>query len=211
MMRRIVCIIEGHGEREAVPVLCVRIMRSLLGIGDGWYVDEEPVRQPRSRLVDENAPSPKRSSNQDGVNRALLMAAARMPDGILLLCDADDDCPAAWGPSLPQSITFGHHEVAVRSVMVCREYESWLLWHFPAGDRTRVRAVNPEQSPRNAKRALERLVPGYTPTMHQLAQTRALNLGTVWACSDSFDKLVRSLADLTNIPVPQRPSRPQGN
>ena len=206
-MRRLVCVIEGHGEREAVPVLCNRVIRTLLRDVSDWYIDEEPVRQPRSKLVDECIPSPNRGPNTDGLNRALAMAAAREPDSILVICDADDDCPRAWGPAVPSALPRGNRTVAVRGVMASREFESWILWNFPKLDRKRVKAIHPDKSPRDAKKALGQLVPGYSPTTHQLDQTRGLDLGSVWASSDSFDKLVRMLAELTSAPFPVRPKR----
>jgi len=207
-MRRLVCVIEGHGELEAVPVLCNRVMRSLLQVDD-WFVDEEPVRQPRSKLVDQSAPSPRRGVHPLGMNRALALAAARTPTpaGILVLRDADDDCPAAWGPAVPLTVERGGASVGVHAVMASREFESWLLWGFPAGDRDRVKASDPERSPRDAKKALQRLVAGYTPTTHQLAETRRMNLAAAWAASDSFDKLVRSVAALIGKRPPERPTR----
>lgn len=205
-MRRLVCIVEGHGELDAAPVLCNRVLRRLLGVTE-WYVDEEPIRQPRSRLVNEAMPSPRRGVNELGLRKALALAASRAPDAALVLCDADDDCPAVWGPQIPSSYATPGGSMAVGGVMACREFESWLLWGFPAADRARVHAANPEHTPRDAKRVLGRLVPGYTPTTHQLSQTRSLQLDAVWAGSDSFDKFVRSVATLTGSSTPLRPQR----
>jgi|JI10StandDraft_1071094.scaffolds.fasta_scaffold164967_3 hypothetical protein len=204
-MRRLVCVIEGHGERESVPVLCNRVIRGLLGVSGDWFVDEEPIRQPRSKLVDESVKSPKRPCHADGIRRALAIAAARSPDGVLVLCDVDDDCPATWGPSVPRVTTASGGAIAVAAVMASREYESWLLWGASLAERTRAKAVDPERSPRDAKKALRVLVPEYTPTTHQLEQTRALDLQLVWALSDSFDKFVRSIATVIQVTTPVRP------
>jgi hypothetical protein len=205
-MRRLVCVIEGHGERDAAPVLCNRVMRGLLHVND-WYVDEDPVRHPRSLLVDEKGAAPRRPPNLDprGLPRALALAAARDPAAILVLCDADDDCPVTWGPAVPSTVLAKRGPIPARGVMACREYESWLLWAFPAAEQERAKAVNPESAPRDAKKALEKLVPGYTPPTHQLEQTRRLDLAAVWALSDSFDKFVRSIAVLLQVSPPARP------
>ncbi len=204
-MLRLVCVVEGHGESEAAPVLCQRVLRTLLKAAD-WHVDEDPVRCPRGLLVDEKVASPRRPPNlsPQGLPRALALAASRRPDAVLVLCDADDDCPAAWGPKVP-ALTPAANSVAVRGVMVNREYESWLLWAFPEAERVRAKAPDPEREPRNAKKALQRLVPGYTPTTHQLEQTRKLDLAAVWGHSDSFDKFVRSIAALVQVEPPARP------
>jgi hypothetical protein len=201
----LVCIVEGHGERDAIPVLCNRIVRSILGVDAGWYIDEDPVRHPRSRLVDEAVPSPLRSAHADGLARALRLAAARAPDAILVVCDRDDDCPATWGPSVPGTVLPGF--IPVAAVMASREYESWLLAGYPLAQRTAARAIDPDKAPRDAKRALARLVPDYAPATHQVQVTRNLDLTAAWKTSDSFDKLVRSLAVLVRAPAPARPTR----
>lgn len=192
-MQRLVCVVEGHGEVAAMPVLCHRVMRSLLEVHD-WFVDDNPVRVPRSQLVDESRPSPRRPPRTASVERALALAAARSPAGILVLCDADDDCPAALGGPFPRQSPRG--AVPVRGVMASREFESWLLWSRPDHERAKVNAANPEVSPRAAKAALAKVIPGYAPSTHQLGAVRGMDLGAVWARSDSFDKLVRSIGEL---------------
>lgn len=203
-MKRLVCIVEGHGDVRAVPVLCNRILRSLLDVSD-WYVDEDPVRFPRSHLVDESKPAPKRPVNVAQLGRALSMAAIREPGGILVCCDADDDCPAAWSASAPAEHRWGGVTTRVRCVMACREYESWLLCGFPHSDRQRARALQPDRAPRDAKRALAKLVPKYTPSTDQARLTRELDLRRAWARSDSLDKLVRCVAALVECSAPERP------
>lgn len=101
-MPRLTCIVEGHGEVNALPNLCSRIIK-YLGV-NGWYVDSDPIRQPRSRLVDEGTVSPRRQSNRDGICRALGLAAARGADGVLIVCDSDDDCAAIGGLMLLQKL-----------------------------------------------------------------------------------------------------------
>ncbi len=203
-MKRIVCIVEGHGECEAAPVLCHRVLRTLLDVGE-WYVDEDPIRQSRGLMVDQRVPSPRRPPAQT-LHRPLQLAMTRVPDGILVLCDADDDCPATWGPAVPAFVERAERSVPVRGVMASREYESWLLWAHPHALRAKVKATNPESAPRDAKKALDRILGGYAPSTHQLAQTRACDLHAIWAASDSSDKFVRSLADLVGVAAPTRPS-----
>jgi len=82
-MFRLTCVVEGHGEVNALPNLCSRII-TYLGVS-GWYVDSEPIRLPRSLLVDEGTSSPKRNCNKGGICRALGLAAARSADGVLTI------------------------------------------------------------------------------------------------------------------------------
>lgn len=198
---RLVCVVEGHGEVEAIPVLCGRVL-GRLGV-TGWAIDKFPVRQPRSRLVEETVASPRRPCRTDGMSRALAMAHARPATAVLVVCDSDDDCAASWGTSADAMPT---QVVPFKAVMAVREYEAWLLWSRSDIELLRAHATNPDIV-RDAKGALRRLVPGYMPTVHQLAETRRLDIDRVWARSDSFDKLVRALAQITGHSPPARPSQ----
>lgn len=198
MARRLVCVVEGKGDVEALPNLCSRV-RDYLAAWD-WFVDPQPVRQPRGSLVDERAPSPDRLCRADGAARAVQLALARPADAILLTCDSDDDCPAVWGPSARAVVT----QVARgEAVMVVREYEGWLLYAFGDAELAELGVTAPERI-RGAKEKLRRLVPGYKPTTHQLEITRKLDLGRLRRASDSFDKLVRSLAAIFGVSAPDR-------
>lgn len=197
--KRMVCVVEGKGEVKAIPNLCSRVLK-LLEVRN-WFVDPEPIRQPRSRLVDERMPSPLRPIRDGGFDVAVQLALrSRRADGVLVVCDSDDDCPAAWGSSA--SLRLGHlcHGAAVMAV---REYEAWLLHGLP-----RAASLGPVHidAKRDAKGLLRRVVPGYRPNLHQLEITRALDLRRCWSRSDSFDKLVRSLASMTGVDVPARPA-----
>ncbi|HSK04830.1 MAG TPA: DUF4276 family protein [Kofleriaceae bacterium] len=198
MARRLVCVVEGDGEVQALPNLCSRI-RDYLQAWD-WFVDPQPVKQPRSRLVDERVPSPTRPCRADGTERAVRLALARPADAVLLTCDSDDDCPAAWGPSAKAVVT---KVAAGDAVMVVREYEAWLLHAFSAAELTKVGVKNPDRI-RGAKEKLKRLVPKYKPTTHQLEITRKIDLERLRRASDSFDKLVRSLAAIFGVTAPDR-------
>jgi hypothetical protein len=76
-------VVEGHGEVSALPVLLRRIAREL-----GVYEHElkvcHPNRIPRSTLA-----------TPAGIANAVEQAAVRVSGdgGVLVLFDADDDCP----------------------------------------------------------------------------------------------------------------------
>jgi hypothetical protein len=197
--RRLVCIVEGKGEVQAVPNLCARILVSLSA--HQWFVEKEPIRRPRGQLVDERVKSPRRPCRQDGVHKALEIAAARRPDAILVTCDADDDCPGVWAASVAS--TQGR-STPTAAVMAVREFEAWLLWGHSEAERARIKASDPDRI-RNAKGRLEKLVVGYEPTTHQLALTRNIDVHRLRARSRSFDKLVRTLGTLCGVAVPPRP------
>lgn len=199
-MSRLTCVVEGHGEVNALPNLCARII-TYLDVR-GWHVDSAPIRLPRSILVDEGASGPTRKSNKAGICRALGLAAARGADGVLIVCDSDDDCAATWGPHATAEILLNN--VVGVAVMSVREYEAWLLWSFSVSERTSARILRSPETIRDAKGAVSRLFHGYLPAVHQLQLTRRINIGQVRKDSDSFDKLVRGIAQLCNVVPPPR-------
>ncbi|WP_437876748.1 DUF4276 family protein [Sorangium sp. So ce513] len=198
-MKRLVCIVEGKGEVTAIPNLCSRVIRHYLGIQD-WVVDNDPIRQPRGMLVDQKAKSPLRPCNTQGVRRALALAKARRADAVLVLCDADDDCPAKWGPHATELIKT---VIAGAAVMVLREYETWILLNYSDDQLRRANVPAPEKVS-GAKEKLRRLVPDYSPSEHQLIETRRIDIARLRARSDSFDKLVRALSALCGAMPPAR-------
>ena len=116
------------------------------------------------------------------------------------MCDSDDDCPAAWGPEAKKILS---RRAPGGAVMAVREFEAWLLIsHLRAGA---LEGRSLEQI-RDAKGKLSRLVGGYTPTVHQRKLTERIDLDMVRMFSDSFDKLIRTLADLFEVGCPPRPS-----
>ena len=119
-----------------------------------------------------------------------------------MLCDADDDCPAIWGPDALKQLVTPTRGVAV---MAQREYEAWLLVSYTEEQRKTAKVRDPELI-RDAKGELRKLIPGYLPTVHQLAATRKLDIPRVRARSDSFDKLVRALGSLCGVKAPSRGS-----
>lgn len=197
-MPRLVCVVEGQGEVEAVPILCARILTRLEAYT--WFVDKHPVRQPRSRLVDQIVPSRRRTAFVDGLERAVALAVNRPADGVLVMCDSDDDCPAVWGPFATQAIRQIANGAAVMAV---REYEAWLITSIV---RSGAVGHRPIESVRGAKEQLKRVIGDYRPTQDQARLTRELNIDTVWSLSDSFDKLVRTIAAIVGAAVPQRPT-----
>ncbi len=206
-MNRIVCVGEGHGEKKALPKLCARVLKRL-GV-HGWHVDDDAVWQSRSKLVDEKTASPMRGANLTGLSRAVQLAAARRARvsgtlAVVVACDADNDCPATWGPSAMSVISPIIPNGAAGVVMIVREFETWFLLSRTAAELAAA-GVTGAAKKRNAKGAMGRLVRGYLPTLHQLEEVMRLDIDRVWSQSDSFDKLVRDLARICGVPCPHRP------
>lgn len=197
--KRLVCVVEGRGEVQAIPCLCWRIRNYLQAWQ--WIVDQSPVRQSRAALVDERKPSPKRLPREDGLARAVELAVRRPADAVLVMCDSDDDCPAIWGPAA--EVLLSRHRAIGGAVMAVREFEAWLLISHLKVATLEGRSL---EDIRDAKGKLGRLTGEYTPTVHQRRLTERMDLETVWACSDSFDKLMRALAAIFNVACPRRPA-----
>ena len=107
-------IVEGHGELSSVPIL----LRRLRDEAQAWGVEiAAPHRRPRSRLV-----------NRDTLQNAIRVAAlAQDCGGILVLFDADDDCPMGLAPDLEGWARAAAGATPCFIIMANREYEAWFL------------------------------------------------------------------------------------
>ena len=115
-MARIVAIVEGDGEVSAVPVLIRRIG---LEVAPRAAPDVmRPVRVPRGRFLKEG-----------GLERYLSLAAGRAGagGGILVLLDANGDCPAELGATLLRRALATRPDRLIEVVVAKCEYESWLI------------------------------------------------------------------------------------
>lgn len=82
------------------------------------------------------------------------------------------------------------------AVMAVHEYETWLLLNH-SDEELRAAGVPVPVMGRGAKSTLRKLVPDYSPTVHQLQETQRIkDIATLCRRSESFDKLVRSIASL---------------
>ena len=187
---RIATIVEGHGECEAVPILIRRIAQRL-GKADPPEIDR-PIRIPKSRLLKET-----------GIERAVDLAARLAgPDGrILVLVDADDDCPAEVGPALLSRAKQSRYDRRIGVVLAKREFEAWFLAALPslAGHRTispGLPALREAELVRDAKGTLSsHMESGYSPAIDQASLTTAFDLDLARATS-SFDKCYREICRL---------------
>ena len=106
-------IVEGHGEVEALPILLRRFVAE-------WDVELPivmlpPIRVSRSKLI-----------KQGELERAAQFAAYQArAGGVLVLIDADDDCPAELGPELSRRLQTVTEDGTV--VLAKSEFESWFI------------------------------------------------------------------------------------
>ena len=139
----------------------------------------------------------------------LLLAAAKAgQDGkILILLDADEDCPAQLGPeTVARSREIINH-IDVSVVIAKREYEAWFVAaaHSLAGKRGLQNDINVPDSPeaiQGAKEWLTDRMPGsraYRETLDQPAMSKIFDIQMARAHSPSFDKLCREIRRLSGV------------
>lgn len=184
-------IVEGQGEVAAVPVL----LRRLQDEAQCWgIVVGKPHRKRRSQLI-----------QKDSLQSAVRVAALRDDcAGILVLLDADDDCPKELAPNLEQWANEAAGGTPCVVVIANREYEAWFLASIEAlRGRAGIlpdAASHPQpEAPRDAKGELERRMlssASYSPTVDQAALTAHLDLEDAYRRCRSFRKLVSAFGAL---------------
>lgn len=201
-MRNITAIVEGRGELSAVPVLLRRIAAEVSPLAHVNVV--APIRVDRNKMTAPNE-----------LEDAVCFAADRSgPDGrILILLDADDDCPARLGPELLRRARTARSDRHIRVVMPKSEFESWFLASAETlrgrrGIDPYVAAPNDPESIRDAKGWLSARMPRlrpYSPHRDQAGLTSAMDFKTARR-APSFDKLWRDVCELLLEP-PHYPRR----
>ena len=179
-MARIIPIVEGHGEVKAVPILILRIVNHLKLCE---YVDvRRPIRVQRNKIA------------KSQILEKYIHLAAQIA-GILVLLDADQDCPMSLAATLLERARRTRSDRTIKVVLAKTEFESWFLAAAPsiqcdsspasalwtarcAGRRgIRLGCMSPPdpEAIRDAKRWLTDQMPsGYrcSPTADQLSCTR---------------------------------------
>lgn len=183
---KVAAIVEGDGEVAALPVLLRRL-------GE-WRTPEAsvevlpPIRVRRDRFL----------NRDEEFRRHLLLAAAKCGDDgwILVLLDADDDCPAdlGWRTLQRAQACIPHRFVSV--VLAHREYEAWFIAAAESLQGYRGFAFDPADAvdaeiPRDAKGWIKRRMAGgtYGETTDQAAFSARMNLQQAFDRSRSFRKL----------------------
>jgi hypothetical protein len=184
---RIVAIVEGHGEVEAVPILLRRIAAE---VSEGGYVDvPQPIRVKRQKIL------------KEGEFERVLELAARQgspEDGILVLLDAEADCAKDVAAGVLARAAAARPDGKVRVVCPTRMYEAWFLAAAASiGGRRGLEASlmppeDPEANPNPKQWLTERMGSGqaYRETLDQAALTAVFDLRAACA-APSFRKLCR--------------------
>jgi len=187
-MTIIASIVEGDGEVAALPVL-LRRLGDWLSPGESIELPH-PIRVRRDRFL----------NKEEEFRKHLQLAAAKSTDmgWILILLDADDDCPAEKGGLILQraAAIIPHRRVSV--VLANREYEAWFIAAARSlhGYRGFVFDGNHElpeaETPRDAAGWVNRHMPGcnyYGKIADQSKFSARLDLQQAFDGSRSFRKL----------------------
>ena len=154
-----------------------------------------PIRVKRDRFLKENE-----------LERYVDLAGRQAgPDGgVLIVLDADDDCPPELASTILGRATRARSDRVIKVVLARREYEAWFLAAADsiAGLRGLPSDLTPPanaESIRNAKGWLTSSMPpgrAYKETRDQPALTSLFELATARRGAPSFDKMWRTVTQL---------------
>lgn len=186
MIPRLVCAVEGPGDRQALPKLLYKIVPP-------GSVIVEPVVVKRHRIV------------KQGELERWVEAVLNKKDcaAIIVLLDADDDAPCLLGPALRERAQSVSHKEC-RVVLANREFEAWFIAGIEslagcAGIRPDVKCPSSPEAISGGKEWLSRQMEGnstYSPTLHQALLASKLDLESAQRKSDSLNKFVRDVKSI---------------
>lgn len=183
-------IVEGHGEVKALPTLIRRFAEGLL---PSQHIDiPQPLRVSRGKLAKEQE-----------LKRAVELMARKVGTSqpILVVLDADGDCPAELGPKLLTWATAQRSDRAISVIVAKEEFEAWFLASAESlrGKRGLPDSFSIDDAPeaiKHAKARLDRAMPsGYSETVDQPAFAAVFDIEAA-RTAPSFDKLHRDVQRL---------------
>lgn len=188
----IASIVEGDGEVAALPVLLRRLNDWCPG--HVYAQALPPIRVHRDRFL----------NREDEFRKQLLLAAAKCGEQgwILVVLDADDDCPVTLAADVYQRARqyVPHRRLSV--VLAKREYEAWFIAAARSLDGRRGFRCPDEipvdaEIPRDAKGWLRQNMEGgtYSEVLDQPAFTAYFDLQQAFDNSRSFRKLCKEWQD----------------
>ncbi len=193
--RLIVPIVEGHSEVESVPILLRRIL-SESGHHELAVSIAKPIRVKRNRVVKEGE-----------LEKEIKKARCFRPGCrcVLVLLDADDDCPAELGPNLLERAKAAHSDLHICVVLANREFEAWFLGSMESlrgnsGIREDASFEGDPERPRDAKGRLSKLMKGqrhYLETTDQPSFAAVFDLQACRGECRSFRKLAHDVESLS--------------
>ncbi len=204
-MLQIAAIVEGHGEKTALPELIRRI-----GAEHGRYdLSVKTSRLPGGTVTDERlAEFVRTAANSVGENGV-----------VLVLLDLDKGCPAEAGPKLRERLNRIYCACPLFSTLAYREYESWFL---AAAESLSERGylldgtASPEDPDafRSAKDWLTDHMAGsrrYRETTDQVAFSATFDMAAARARSKSFARFYRICEEMLKHAAKQPPDQSPPN
>ena len=188
----IASIVEGHGEVSALPKLLHRLAKGFPMVDS--RTPKPPWRRSRGSLV-----------AAGGIEREVESNSWVGPSGgILVLLDADKDCPAQLAPSLLNRAQSARPDLRVSVVLAKCEFEAWFLASAPSlagrfGFHADMHAPDDPEAVRGAKEWLSQHRPQgqpYKETVDQAVLASAFDIGQAREHSLSFDKFCREMEAL---------------
>jgi hypothetical protein len=190
-MPAIVPIIEGEGDRDAIPMLARRILHEIFNEFT-WEI-KSPKKAHSIPIL--------RKKVESYLSYALFEEDCA---GILIVLDLDDGCPEQEACNFAHAIRDLQPRVPVAVVFAHREFECWLLsdleslagrYDLPED----VTSPDNVESIRGAKEWISRQMPYgkmYKETIHQAAMSSFIRLDRVMERSRSFRRLVHSIEQI---------------
>jgi hypothetical protein len=190
MPTKIIPIVEGHGEVAAVPLLLRRIAQRLdvndIQVG-------KPIRCQRHKLV-------KQGELERTIELAVLKGGTE--GRVLVLIDAEDDCPAQLEPALLKRAKAARADISIDIVLAKREFEAWFLgsleslrdeYGAPPGGGLRR---EPEDIPGAKEHLSDLLGIPYSEVVDQPAMAALFDMDAARESCPSFAKCWRAVRDL---------------
>ncbi|MYM33608.1 DUF4276 family protein [Duganella sp. FT94W] len=184
-MINVVPIVEGDGEVKALPVLLRRLNEWLSPAT--WVNVVHPIRVRRDQFL---------NKEEEFLKKIRIAARLCGEHGwILILLDADDDCPRAMAQHLREKVEAaipGHH---LSVVFANHEYEAWFIAAARSLNGRRGFVCDgplPEaEGIRGAKEWMSKHFPkgAYHPVQHQPGLSASMDLQQAYDNSRSFRKL----------------------
>ena len=192
MTVKIGCIVEGHGDVVAVPLLIRRIAAELHP--DLVIETPRPIRVHRNQVV-----------QADKLERRVELATQRIggQGAIFIVLDADDACPAQLGPELINRVSQTRSDLPIAVVLAKYEFEAWFLASAESlrgqrGLKDNIQPPNEPETIRGAKEWLTHRMEGsrtYSEIHDQPALAALFDMEQARQ-ADSFDKCYRDIVSL---------------
>ena len=197
-MPNIVAIVEGDGEVAALPGLLRRVLQ------DMHHRYDINIGGKNTGIVNAHG----RSKLLKRLEQFLGYCRMKKPDcaGILVLLDADDDCPVTLARQLAERCRLYDPGQPVTIVLAKREYEAWFLASL---DTIKGNSGIPETASltgnvediANPKQQLTAFMPpgqAYKETSHQAPFSQYIDLDQAHANSRSFRRLCHAVEELVD-------------